>query len=387
MPALPGQRFYQQENNLKRNYSETDIKYMAEALALAEKARGATSPNPMVGAVIVRDGAVVGRGYHKRAGTPHAEVHALRQAGDKARGATMYVTLEPCSHFGRTPPCAPAVAAAGIKKVVAAMKDPNPKVAGRGFAILRKAGVEVVTGVLENEAKALNAAFIKYVTTGKPLVILKAAVTLDGKTATGDGDSKWITGESARRDVHRLRGECDAVLVGIGTLLKDDPQLTCRLPGAKRQPYRIVIDGGLDIGLKSNFCKLAADGKTIVATLPDANAAKAKKLEKSGVKVLRVPEKGTGKIDISQLLAELGKMSITSLLVEGGGETHFSFLSVGEADRAMFYIAPKLLGGKSSHTAVDGEGFGTIAAAVGVGEMEMKRFGNDIRISAEIMKR
>jgi diaminohydroxyphosphoribosylaminopyrimidine deaminase / 5-amino-6-(5-phosphoribosylamino)uracil reductase len=355
--------------------------YMRAALKLAKRGKGRTSPNPMVGALVVRDGRVVGQGYHHRAGEPHAEVLALRQAGDKARDATLYVTLEPCSHKGRTPPCAPQVIASGVTRVVAAMQDPNPKVSGSGFAILKNAGIQVISGVMEAEARAVNDFYIKHITTGEPYVILKGAMTLDGKIATAGGLSRWITGEAARRDAHKLRAEVDAVLIGITTLLNDNSRLTCRLPGAARQPYRIVLDTRLRARPDLEFCKLATDGKSIVVTSPDADPKKAQRLEKSGCKILHVKtERKTGRIAIPALLAALGKMDITSLLVEGGGTVHDAFLRAGRVDRVVIYVAPKILGGAHSRTLVDGIGFPSLDSAPRLKDIKITRLNTDIKI-------
>jgi diaminohydroxyphosphoribosylaminopyrimidine deaminase/5-amino-6-(5-phosphoribosylamino)uracil reductase len=256
---------------------------------LAKKAQGRTNPNPMVGAILVRDGSIVGEGYHKKAGTPHAEVHALNAAGEQARGSVLYVTLEPCSHFGRTPPCAEAVVKAGVKRVVAAILDPNPKVAGRGIEILKKAGVQTKVGVLENEARRLNEVFFKYIKTGLPFVALKTAMSLDGKIAAGSGDSKWITNERSREYVHYLRNVYDAILVGIGTVLKDNPRLNTRLDILdKRDLVRVVIDGNLDIPYDSNIVQTAGEQRTIVFTSAASPEEKLEQLNNYGIEIIRL---------------------------------------------------------------------------------------------------
>src|SRR6185369_12601402 len=272
---------------MARNSSSSggaDDYYMRLALRLAERAAGRTSPNPMVGAVLVRGGKVIATGYHRKAGGPHAEIAALRRAGIKARGATLYLTLEPCSHYGRTPPCVDAVIAAGVKEVVAGMTDPNPLVAGKGFRRLRQAGIRVRSGVLEKESRALNEAFNNFITRRLPFVLLKLAATLDGKIATATGSSRWVTGGEARRFVHDLRNRFDAVMVGVGTVLADDPQLTCRIRGG-RNPVRIILDPRLRIPLKARV--LNEPGKTIVVAGESASREKQKALEKHGAEVCR----------------------------------------------------------------------------------------------------
>ena len=356
-------------------------RWMSEALELARRGRGRTSPNPMVGCVIVRGGAVVGRGWHKRAGAPHAEVPALKQAGARARGATLYVTLEPCSHTGRTPPCAPRIVEADVARVVAAAKDPNPLVSGRGFRILRRAGIEVVTGVLKEQAAALNEAYFHFITTGKPFVIMKGAMTLDGKIATSGGESKWITGAGARRDVHELRREADAVLVGVGTLLKDDPSLDCRLPGNPPQPLRVVLDSNLRTRPGLKFCRNAVDGKSVIITGAGADPRKAVRLEKLGCTVLRVRTLKNGRPAVPAALDALAKMDVTNVLVEGGGAVHDAFLRAGCVNKVVVYVAPKILGGANSHTLVDGPGFPGLDKSLNLTKLDVQHLGRDIRIT------
>ncbi|ADL12941.1 bifunctional diaminohydroxyphosphoribosylaminopyrimidine deaminase/5-amino-6-(5-phosphoribosylamino)uracil reductase RibD [Acetohalobium arabaticum] len=357
-----------------------DIDYMRLALDLAAKGRGRTSPNPMVGAVIVKDGEIVGQGYHHAAGKPHAEVNALQDAADKTEDATVYVTLEPCSHYGKTPPCTKALIGAGVSRVVAAMKDPNPKVAGRGLQKLADAGIEVESGLLEEEAKELNEAFIKYITTERPFVILKNAMTLDGKIATKTGDSKWISGEESRRYVHRLRDEVDGILVGIGTVLSDNPRLTTRLPEQDGQdPIRIVLDSRLEIPLDSNLVTQESEAKTVVAAAETADEEKAAKLEEAGVEVIFLPDK-QGRIDLDSLLAELGRMEIMSLLVEGGSRINTSFLFTELVDKILYFIAPKLIGGSEAVQAVGGQGVDKVADGIELGDYELSTIGNDILI-------
>lgn len=359
---------------------DKDIDYMKLALDLAAKGRGRTSPNPMVGAVIVKDGEIVGQGYHHAAGKPHAEVNALQDAAAKAEGATVYVTLEPCSHYGRTPPCTEALIEAGVSRVVAAMKDPNPKVAGRGLKELAEAGIRVESGLLEEKARRLNEAFIKYITTEHPFVVLKNAMTLDGKIATKTGDSKWISGEESRRYVHRLRDEVDGILVGIGTVLSDNPRLTTRLPEQDGQdPIRIVLDSGLEIPLDSNLVTQESEAKTVVAAAETADEAKAAKLEEAGVEVLFLPAEQK-KIDLDSLLVELGRMGIMSLLVEGGSRINTSFLFEQLVDKVVYFIAPKIIGGSKAVQAVTGQGVNKIVNGIKVEDYELSTIGNDILI-------
>lgn len=364
-------------------------KYMSRALALAEKGRGRTSPNPMVGSVIVsekKDGRVIAEGWHEKAGLPHAEIEALRAAGGAARGATLYVNLEPCSHFGRTPPCAPAIAEAGISTVVAGMKDPNHRVAGRGFDILVKKGVSVVCGVLESECLALNEAFVKVMKTGLPFVTLKAAVTFDGKIASRTGDSKWISSEESRARVHRLRGESDAVVIGLGTLLKDNPQLTSRVPPEEKikDPLRVVLDGELLTPPDSNFARLASDGKTVIITTPQAPEARKSALERSGCRVTVVEAGPDGFPDPEAALRSLAGMDALSVLLEGGGELNFSMLSAGLVDRVMLFVSPRLLGGRDAKTFLEGAGFDSAAGAANMKNLKVELTGGDIIITGDV---
>lgn len=354
--------------------------FMRRALHLAERARGRTSPNPLVGAVVVRDGQVVGEGYHRKAGTPHAEVHALNQAGAMAKGATLYVTLEPCAHYGRTPPCAEAIVKAGIRKVVAAMTDPNPKVAGKGLEYLKKHGVEVVNGFMEDEARQLNEAFLKYITTGMPYVVLKMAMSLDGKIATFTGDSKWITGQEAREFVHCLRDSHDAILVGIGTVLADNPRLTTRLPGGSgRDPIRIILDSKLRIPLDSQVLKSRSNAQTIIATTEQYDPAKKKLLEQMGALVLVLPATN-GRVDLTKLLQALAAREITSILVEGGSSVNASFIETGLVDKVYAFIAPKIIGGTEALGPVGGKGVARVETAVPVQSMKVTLIGDDVLI-------
>jgi len=354
---------------------------MRRALELAALARGKTSPNPLVGAVVVKDGVIVGEGYHRKAGTPHAEVIALQEAGARAKGADLYVSLEPCCHYGRTPPCTKAIIEAGIKRVVVACEDPNPLVAGKGIEILRQAGITVDVGVLREEARRLNEVFFKYITTGRPFVTLKAAMSLDGKIATFTGDSKWITGEQARQYAHQMRAEHDAVMVGIGTVLADDPLLTVRLPGEDRRPLRVIVDSRLRIPLESRIVLTAKGFPTVVAAVRhEGNQGKKKSLEERGVEVWELPA-DRGRVDLKALLGELGKREVTSVLLEGGATLNASALEAGVVDKFVFFIAPKIIGGSRAPGPVGGNGAKKIEDAWLVSELEFTKVGEDLMIT------
>ena len=341
-----------------------DDHWMSHALALAARGRGNVEPNPMVGAVVVRDGVHVGEGWHQRYGGPHAEVFALTAAGESARGATLYVTLEPCCHVGKTLPCTDAVLAAGVARVVAAMADPFPQVSGRGATLLREAGVEVSVGLCESEARRLNAPYLKLVGTGRPYVHAKWAMTLDGKIATKTGDSKWISNEASRRRVHELRGCMDAILVGIGTALADDPQLTARPPGP-RVATRIVLDHRGRLPLESNLVRTAREVPTIV--VGKGNPA----LVEAGCEVM-----SSGSID--ELLDELGRRRFTNILVEGGGEVLGSFLDARQIDEVHVFIAPRLAGGTLARGPVLGVGVERMADALRLGAWEVETVEGDV---------
>ncbi len=313
---------------------------------IAASGVGLVSPNPLVGCVIVNDDRIVSEGYHERYGGPHAEVNALRAAGSKAHGATLYVTLEPCCHTGKTPPCADAVLQAGVSRVVMALGDPNPKVAGGGLARLRDAGVEVTVGVCEAEARRLNESFLHYIRTQRPFVTLKCAVTLDGKIATRTGTSRWITGGPARERVHYMRHAADALLVGVGTALQDDPQLTTRLPGGGGiHPLRIVVDSRLRLPVSSQLAVVAPDCRTLIATSEWASTEKQRQLEDQGVEILRLPSYADGRVDIEALLATLGARGVADLLVEGGATLSATLLQRRLIDKLTVFIAPKIIGG------------------------------------------
>jgi diaminohydroxyphosphoribosylaminopyrimidine deaminase/5-amino-6-(5-phosphoribosylamino)uracil reductase len=363
--------------------TDRDLFYMQKALALAAKAEGHTSPNPMVGAVVVKDGRIVGQGYHQKAGTPHAEVHALRDAGDLAKGATIYVTLEPCCHYGRTPPCTEAIKAAGIKRVVTAMTDPNPQVAGQGLNILKAAGIEVVSGIMAKEAATLNEVFLKYIVKKLPFVVLKAAVSLDGKIATAGGESQWITGVESRAYTHQLRHQYDGIVVGINTVLADNPSLTTRLPeGNGKDPVRIILDSNCRTPLGAKIINQPSAAATIIATTSQADANKIKALESKGAQVIICGDHET--VDLHQLLQQLAQRQITSLLVEGGASVHGSFLTSGLVDKVYWFIAPMLIGGEEAPGAVGGTGISRLKDAVRLKETKIHHFGEDICVEGYV---
>ena len=363
----------------------TEEFFMKKALALAAKGAGMTSPNPMVGAVIVKGDKIIAAGYHRKAGTPHAEILALKKAGTRARGATLFITLEPCCHTDkRTPPCTKSIINAGIKKAVVAMKDPNPKVNGRGLKELANAGIKTKCGIMGKEAKELNEAFIKFITKKEPFVILKIAESIDGKIATSKGRSKWITGENSRRYVHELRSSVDAVLTGIGTVLKDNPLLTSRIRGGKN-PYRIIVDTNLRIPLNAKVIK-HKDHKTIIAAISKSkiqNPKKINKLKNLGVQVLIVKAKN-GKVDLKALMKELGKLNIMSLMIEGGSSINASALSDKVVDKVMFFIAPKIIGGADSITSVGGKSPALLKNALRINNLQIKKMGEDLLLEGRL---
>lgn len=369
--------------------SRLDTHYMAFALRLAARARGAASPNPMVGAVVVSGSRIVGKGFHRRPGTAHAELLALRQAGAKSKGATLYVTLEPCSHRKkRTPPCVPAVLAAGLRRVVIAMPDPNPRVRGRGIRRLRRAGLRVDVGCLQPLAESLNQHYGHWVRTGLPFVVLKSAMTLDGKIATAKGESRWITGEVARRHLHRQRRNFDAILVGVGTVLRDDPHLTVRLgkgqPGG-RQPLRVILDSRLRTPLTAAIVRQAPD-KTLIVTLRSAPRNRMKRLRALGASVASLPGR-PGHVSFTDCLRFLGRAGITGVLIEGGGEVNASALASGLVNRVLLYVAPKLLGGQDAKGAIGGLAPRRLADAWELEEWRTRRLGPDLLIEATLKRR
>ncbi|RKY67927.1 MAG: bifunctional diaminohydroxyphosphoribosylaminopyrimidine deaminase/5-amino-6-(5-phosphoribosylamino)uracil reductase RibD [Candidatus Latescibacterota bacterium] len=357
----------------------SDEEYLRETLRLAKKGAGYVSPNPLVGAVVVKDGYPVGKGAHLRAGGPHAEVNALNEAGDKSRGATLYVNLEPCCHYGKTPPCVDLIIKRGIKRVVCAMEDPNPLVSGKGFSRLRQAGIEVDVGKLEREARRINETYLKYITTGLPFVTLKWAQTLDGKIATCRGDSRWISSEASRRYVHQLRSQTDAVLVGVETVIKDDPLLSVRLIKG-RSPLKIVLDSRLRLPPQA---KVLQGEKLIVATVQRANRQRLDWLRGCGVEVWELPSTPDGWVDIEAVAREAGRHQITSILIEGGAHVAASALKAKIVDRVIVFIAPRILGDGLS--AVKGLRVDLISASLPLRDTQIERRGEDIVYSGYLV--
>lgn len=358
--------------------SERNISFMRRAISLASKAKGMTSPNPMVGAVLVKDGKIIAEDYHRRPGQPHAEALVIDSSGEKAKGATLYVSLEPCCHRDkRTPPCTEAIIRSGIKRVFVAMEDPNPKVSGKGIKELIDAGIDVFTGILEEEARRLNEAYIKHITTGKPFVTLKVAMTLDGKIATPDGQSKWITGEKARRMVHRIRNSVDAIMTAIGTVKADDPLLTVRAVRPRRidRPLRIVIDPRLEISLKAKL--LITPPETVIVTTEDRERGKKEALSKKGIRIIEYPGQ---KIDLKWLMERVGKEGITSVLIEGGSSLNAHALEDGIVDKVLFFISPKIIGGRESYPAVGGDVYRSLENAYKLRDVKIRTLGEDILI-------
>lgn len=357
---------------------------MGLALRLARKGLGTASPNPLVGAVVVRGNRVVGRGFHRRAGEPHAEVLALQEAGEQARGATLYVTLEPCNHFGRTPPCTEAVLKAGIRRAVVGMKDPNPRVVGGGIRRLRRAGIAVEVGGLAQACRDLNAPFCKYVTARMPFVTLKGALTLDGKIATASGDSRWVTSPGSREEVHRLREAADAVMIGIGTALKDDPLLNVRLSRRepKRQPLRIVVDSRLRIPSTSQLVRTASRYPTLIATTGAASPSKIRRLERKGAEVWVLPRTRRGKVRLGVLMKRLGERGVLSILLEGGAELNAAAVREGLVDRFLFFFAPKIAGGAKALGMIGGEGVRRMGEAMPLELVRTRRIGPDLLVEA-----
>jgi diaminohydroxyphosphoribosylaminopyrimidine deaminase/5-amino-6-(5-phosphoribosylamino)uracil reductase len=366
--------------------STEPVEYMEHALELAELGRGCTSPNPLVGAVIVKDGRRVGEGFHRRFGGPHAEIEALKDAGDSARGATMYVTLEPCCHHGKTPPCTLAIIEAGIAKVVLAMTDPNPLVAGKGRTELESAGIGVETGLLENRAKRLNESFVKFVTTRLPFVTAKAAMTLDGKIATREGDSRWVTGEQSRNYVHWLRAGVDAIMVGSRTAEVDDPLLTTRTGGENgRDAARIIVSGDADVPPTLRMFGLRSNAPTLIAVKTTAPADRKAALSAAGSELIEVEPKDD-KVNLARLARMLGERNIASVMIEGGGGLLAAAFDAGIIDKVLFFVAPKIFGGKSAPTPVGGRGVASVGEAVRLDRLSTRNFGDDILIEGYVVK-
>jgi len=360
-----------------------DEYFMKIALDLAKKGIGFTNPNPLVGAVIVKDGKIIGKGYHEKYGKNHAEVNALNNAVENVKDATMYVTLEPCSHFGKTPPCANRIAESGIKKVVIAMEDPNTLVSGKGIEILRENGLEVKVGVLKKEAEKLNEIFIKYILTKIPFTIMKAGMSLDGKIATYTGDSRWVTGEKARKYGHLLRQRVSAILVGVNTVIMDDPMLNTRLDNRECiDPIRIILDSKGRTPLTSKVLNINPSN-TIIAVTKLAAEENIETFREKGAEVIVSPAKN-GRVDLKFLMKELGKRKIDSVLIEGGGEVNFSFLKEDLVDKFVFFIAPKIIGGRDAKTPVEGEGMAYIKDTVDLQDIEITNIGKDIMLEGYI---
>ncbi len=360
-----------------------NTRYMRRALRLARRGLGYTAPNPAVGAVVVRGGVVVGEGFHRAAGTPHAEVHALARAGNRAAGATLYVTLEPCAHQGRTGPCCVAVAEAGIRRVVVATLDPNPQVAGKGVAYLRRRKVEVTVGVEEGAAQALNEDFFCSITEHRPFVTWKGAMSLDGRIATRTGDSQWITGEEARRAGHRLRRRAGAILVGRATALADDPSLTDRAPGRVSHPLRVVLDSRLRLPLRLNLFQEQEMLPTVVYCTDAAPASRRTRLATAGVTVVVA---GKERVGPQRVLSDLYEREVMHLLIEGGGTVAASFVEAGLVDRVAIFVAPLIIGGTQAPPVLGGDGFATLAEAMRLERFETRRLGDDLLLTGRVRR-
>lgn len=371
-------------NRKNGDFLSYDEKYMRLAMQLAGNAIGRTSPNPLVGAVIVKDNRVVGCGWHRKAGTPHAEVHALNQAGELAQGADVYVTLEPCAHYGKTPPCAKALVEAKVKNVYGGLLDVNPKVAGKGFKILEDAGIHVEYGFLQDELRKQNEVFFKWIEHKKPFVVLKAAMTLDGKIATATGQSKWITNETSRAYGYKLRDIYDGIMVGINTVIEDNPMLTARVDGGKN-PIRIVVDSSLKIDINANVVQ-DKSAKTIIATTDKADKDKILKLQAQDVDVIVVDKDKNDKVDIEKLLDILRQQNICSILVEGGATLSGSFVAKKLVDKVYFFIAPKIIGGKEAKTPVAGTGILNLQEALTLKDIQIEKLEEDILIIGRVDK-
>ena len=351
-------------------------KYMKLAIELAKKGIGKVNPNPLVGAVIVKDGRIIGEGYHKEYGGSHAEVNAIDNAIESVEGATIYVTLEPCSHYGKTPPCVEKIIKNKIKKVVIGSVDPNPLVCGNGIKKLKDVGIEVETGVLENECNKLNEVFRKFIVKKKPFVVMKVAMSLDGKICTSSGESMWITGEESRENVHKLRNNLSGIMVGVDTVIKDNPKLTCRINGG-RNPRVIIVDSTLRIPIDSNVIENRENNGIIIATTDLCDKEKKSVLESMGVRVLEIKAK-KNRVDLNQLMAKLGELNIDSILLEGGSKLNFSALESKIVDKIQVYIAPKIIGGDKSKTPVGGDGVSKLKDSFKVNHMSVEKIGEDI---------
>ena len=357
-----------------------DEEYMKRVLLLAEMGMGKTAPNPMVGAVIVKNGKIIGEGFHERCGQAHAEVNAINNATENMEGATVYVNLEPCSHYGKTPPCADLLIQKGVGRVVIGCLDPNPLVAGKGKEKLERAGIEVAVGVLEPECRKLNEVFLHYISSKSPFVILKAAISLDGKIATSSGESKWITEESARQDVHGLRSRYTAIMTGVETVIRDDPMLTCRLENGKN-PIRIIVDSRLRIPMESNVLKDQSKNQTILATTEMAPPESVRRAESLDARVITC-KNVNGRVSLTDLMDKLGTMNIDSILLEGGAALNDSAFAEGIIQKIILYVAPKIIGGAESKTFVGGLGISSLDQAYPLWIETMERIGEDLKITA-----
>lgn len=372
--------------NYKIRGGKLDNYYMRRAIELSKKAVGFVNPNPLVGAVIVKDNRIIGEGYHEYFGEEHAEVNAFANATENLEGATMYVTLEPCSHYGKTPPCADAIVRNKISKVVIGMIDPNPIVAGRGIEILRSNGVEVTTGVMDTEIKKINEIFIKYITQKEPFCIMKTAMTLDGKIATATGDSMWISNEKSRAYVHEIRHRVSGIMVGIGTVLKDDPELTTRREGViSKNPIRIIIDSTAKVPLEAKVLKCNEKTKTIIVTTELAKKSKIEAIKQKGAEVIITQSKNK-RVDLNYLMRILGDMGIDSILLEGGSTLNYSALEAGVVDKVITFISPKIFGGVSSKTPVGGQGVEYVKDSILLTDTEVTRFNEDIMVEGYVRK-
>ena len=363
---------------------EKEKAYMQRALELAEKGRGWTNPNPMVGAVIVKDGRIIGEGYHERCGQGHAEVNAFKNATEDVENAELYVTLEPCSHHGKTPPCADLIISKKIKRVVIAALDPNPLVSGRGVKKLEDAGIEVVSGLLAEESITLNEIFMKYIRKKEPFVLLKSAMTLDGKIATVSGESKWISNETSRAHGQKLRNQYMSILVGVQTVIEDDPQLTCRIEGGKN-PIRIVADSSLRIPENAKILEDQESASTILAIAKASDSEKKKRLEERGIRIIEFADE-KGRVDLKKLFLQLGTEGIDSILIEGGGTLAGSVIQTGMVDRVITYIAPILVGGKNAKSPVAGEGVAELSQALKLEKLEVIPLDGDVALTGRVVK-
>jgi len=374
---------------------------MRRAIELAKKGEGYVHPNPLVGCVVVKDGEIIAEGYHEKYGEFHAERNALTRCKTETKGASLYVTLEPCCHYGKTPPCTEIIIEKGIKKVFVGILDPNPLVAGKGVKILQDAGIEVEVGLCENEIREMNKVFLKYITTKRPYVIMKTAMTLDGKIAAYTGDSKWVTNDESRKKVHELRSELAGVVVGIGTVLADDPMLNVRLEGEHHQPVRIVVDSNLRIPVDSQLVKTAKEYRTIVATTVISTKAERngeisfncrrfldslRSLEMTGIELLEC-QSNNNHVDINDMMTKLGAMGIDSLLLEGGGTLNAAFLEAGCVDEVWAFIAPKIIGGGGAKTPVSGKGIDKMSEAINLQDIDIQNINGDILIKGRICSR